>query len=154
MLVEHVFVTTLEEDAALGWAAEFLRTLGFKFDPAPAHSLLARKGRAHANTRKIALLPQQAVVSFDRGRVSVAAHISPRGGKGHGVHAELMTALAQGLEAVLVHRLPLDQARARWDTILLTRGTLWASADYLGIGCLVVLAAAIVIGIALAVVLH
>jgi hypothetical protein len=89
------------------------------------------RGRDNAaRARSVEELPQRVRVEWDRGRVTVAAYIQAFGRSafsvGSGVelpahspkvrlHAQLMTAVAQGLELLLAHHQPPDEARRPWD---------------------------------------
>lgn len=136
MIIEHVFVTTLEADPALQLAADYLQAGGFAFQPTAAPA--ARSARAievtrgkknAAKAKSVDELPQRMHVEWDRGRVTVAAAIEyfeqgaftgsskreppPESPKVR-PHVELMHAVVWGLEAMLVHRTPLDTARQPW----------------------------------------
>jgi len=87
MVVEHTFITTLPEPDALRMAWELLHSRGFT--PLPAAELAARppasnavelrRGRPNPDrARSIVELPQFVRVEWDRGRVVVAASITPR----------------------------------------------------------------------------
>ena len=139
MIVEHVFITTLDGPDALGLAWEFLAYGGFSgfVDPTagsrPQNSLDVRRGRESAGkARSIDELPQRVRVDWDRGRVTVAASIEyfQQGSFSTGSrneppahspkirpHIELMHAVVGGLEAVLANRMPLDEARRHWSEL-------------------------------------
>lgn len=87
MVVEHTFITTLEGHDALRMAWELLISRGFAPLPPPEQALrpLApnavelRRGRENPERAKsIVELPQFVRVEWDRGRVAVAASITPR----------------------------------------------------------------------------
>ncbi|NQT11772.1 MAG: DUF1343 domain-containing protein [Planctomycetes bacterium] len=108
MLVEHVFVTTMEMSEAMERTAELLESLGFRIDSVSGDSICAVRGRKNANTRKIFLLPQAVTVQFDRGRITIAASITPRGGKDLPVHTTFVTALVRAIEGLLVNQASVD----------------------------------------------
>ena len=139
MIVEHVFITTLDGADALGLAWEFLAYGGFSavFDPTgsgrPNNSLDVRRGReSAARALSIDELPQRVRVDWDRGRVTVAASIEyfQHGAFSTGTrseppahspkirpHIELMHAVVGGLEAVLANRMPVDEAVRHWSQL-------------------------------------
>jgi hypothetical protein len=93
------------------------------------------------------MLPQTVKLVFDRGRVTVAAGILPRAGKELPVHANLMIALARGLEALLVSRMQPDRAAAEWHVIGTSMPKIWTTGDRVALGCLVALGGMVVLGI-------
>ena len=137
MIVEHVFITTLEAPDALRLASEFLMAGGFIVQrdtafsvDAPWTKLDVVRGVANAaRAKSIDQLPQRLVLEWDRGRVTVAASIEwvPPGAFRWGTnreppahspkvrtHVELMHALVGGLEALLGRRVPPEEARRAW----------------------------------------
>ena len=139
MVVEHSFITTLEANDALAAASQLLQAFGFFPDPqntylpgAGAHtgltgdglqSLQLSRGSADRMTgRGIADWPQQVHLRWDRGKVEVAASITPPAYtrswnvsltgsttvKPHAAETALMQeylmALATSVELLLAHR--------------------------------------------------
>ena len=142
MVIEHSFVTTLEQEEALAQANRLLRGRGFNglaLSAALSPSRLElRRGVAKAAKAKTIMdLPQVVRVEFDRGRVSVACAIEPNALFGasnvFGVtldpgtslkahakmehHERILVGIAQALEASLVHGVPDEQAVAHWDQV-------------------------------------
>jgi hypothetical protein len=139
MVIEHVFVTTLEAAEALRLASEFLTARGFAVQGQNAFqmggwtTLEVARGKQNATRAKsIEELPQRIKVEWDRGRVTVAAYIQAYAratfGVGSGLelpanspkvrlHAQLMTAIVQGLELLLAHRRPAGEAYVQWDGV-------------------------------------
>ena len=87
MVVEHTFITTVEGHDALRMAWELLVSRGFGPLPAaeaaqrpPVHNAVElRRGRENPDRAKsVVELPQFVRVEWDRGRVTVAASITPR----------------------------------------------------------------------------
>src|SRR5690554_5084575 len=99
MVVEHVFVTTLEESEVMRRAAMALGAMGFAAAAdAPSGGLLYRRGkRSAAKARRPSDLPQAAAVQFDRGRVTLAASMELRQ-KPTQMHKDLLIALASAVE--------------------------------------------------------
>ena len=147
MVVEHIFVTTLESPEALSAASAFLQAGGFAAVSESAFrldggwtTLEMQRGKKRGRPKSVADCPQQVRLEWDRGRVTVAASITPSltgGGSfrltgfGYGYGAlggvgisptskrakpynELMIAIAQGLDDLLARRVPLDEARRAW----------------------------------------
>ena len=136
MVIEHVFVTTLEAPDALRLASEFLTAGGFAVQGQGAfqlggwNSIELTRGRANAGRAKsVEELPQRIKIEWDRGRVTVAAYIQgfvrasfnfgsgvelPSTSPKVRLHAQLMTAIAQGLEILLAHRRPVEEAYVPW----------------------------------------
>ena len=139
--MEHTFVTTLEKDAAIARAEAFLQGLGFRLEPTSADGLHAVRGRARPNSRKVRLLPQSVTLVYDRARVTVAASVTPRSRKQLPVYAELTTALARGLEKLLVDGLDPEAAAAEWRAVQAARPTVWITMDTVGVVMLSILGA-------------
>jgi hypothetical protein len=149
MLVEHVFVTTLEPQVALGLASRMLNLLGFYVTSGHGGTLHATRGAKSARTRKVAKLPQTVEITYDRGRVTVVAGILPRAGKDLPVHANLMTNIAQALEDVLVAGELPEHCANRCRVVELQAGSIWSTSDKVLIGILVALIGAFLIGFAM-----
>jgi hypothetical protein len=109
MLVEHTFVTPLGESEALSLVVRCLSDLGFRITPTGSASLEAVRGRVRPNSLFLAELPQTVQVVYDRGRVNLAASITPRGGKDNPDHTALLMSLATSLERCLTAGLPVEQ---------------------------------------------
>lgn len=133
MLVEHTFVTTLEQKEALQRAARFLQNLGFRLDSQADDSIQAKRGRKQPSSRKLRRLPQLVRVGFDRGRVTVAASIKARAKKEMPVHAELMRALATGLQRLLADALAPEEAAGPFRTLEARTPNVWLARDVLSI---------------------
>jgi hypothetical protein len=139
VVIEHVFVTTLEAPDALRLASEFLTAGGFLVQQQPGFqlggwtTLEVARGRSNAaRAKSIDDLPQRVRVEWDRGRVTVAAYIQAFGrgsfSVGSGVelpahspkvrlHAQLMTAIAHGLELLLAYQRPFPEAQQAWASV-------------------------------------
>jgi hypothetical protein len=139
VVIEHVFVITMDEQPALQLAWEFLSRRGFVPAPAPAASaggsqsgLHMMRGFANArHAKSIVDLPQRVHLHFDRGRVTLAVSIEPSavwGGahvlsvgaaSGHPsrmkIHQALLHGIAVGLERLLADRASAEAAAADWD---------------------------------------
>jgi hypothetical protein len=137
LIVEHVFITTLDAPAALRLASEFLTAAGFRVMRERAFSVdapwtkldVARGVDGAARAKSIDQLPQRLVLEWDRGRVTVAASIewfapgafrtgSAKEPPPHSPkirpHIELMHGLMLALEALLARRVPMEEARQPW----------------------------------------
>ena len=84
MVVEHVFVTTMESREALTAASNLLQSFGFQvknnnaFQMGGWSDLEVSRGRPNsARAKDITQCFQQVRLEFDRGRVTLAASISP-----------------------------------------------------------------------------
>ena len=153
MLVEHVFVTTYEMDHAMGLACGFLQGAGFRLASVTPDTIEAVRGRKQATARKVVQLPQVVRLTYDRGRVTVAANITPRGGKEMPVHAKLMTAMARGLEWLLVDGRSTDEMMAEWAGADSAAGSIWTIGDKIAVVCLVILLVFIAVGIAIGIII-
>jgi len=137
LIVEHVFITTLDAPEALRLASDFLMAAGFRvpqdhaFSQAePRTKLDAVRGVENAGRAKsIDQLPQRLVLEWDRGRVTIAASIewfapgafrtgSAKEPPPHSPkvrpHIELVHGLVVALEALLARRVPMEEARRPW----------------------------------------
>jgi hypothetical protein len=141
MVIEHVFVTTLEGADTLRLAVEFLTAGGFMVQPGQgpppigggrAFVELARGRTNAAKAKSVEELPQRVCVEWDRGRVTVAAYIQaytrtafsvgsgdelPAHSPKVRLHAQLMSAISQGLEILLAHRRPFEEALQPWQAV-------------------------------------
>ena len=135
----------MESPQALAAASEFLLAGGFVAVNESAFQIDAawttlemQRGKKRGRPKSIVDCPQQVRLEWDRGRVTVAASITPAliGGAsfrmssyGYGARAgagisptskrakpynQLIIAIAQGLDDLLARRLPLEQARQAW----------------------------------------
>lgn len=145
MLVEHTFVTTLDMGEAMDLACGFLGRLGFRLKSVTPNAIHAVRGRKKPTSRKVKLLPQTVDLTYDRGRVTVAATITPRGRKGRPIYGDLMTSLARGLEMLLADRAPDDQAGAEWARIHSQTPRIWSIVDKIVVVCLSTLVVGILV---------
>jgi hypothetical protein len=140
MVVEHTFITTLESHDVIRMAWELLISRGF--GPLPPQEMALRpqgpnvvelrRGRERPDGAKSVLeLPQFVRVEWDRGRVVVAASITPRTWMGRqytpgsitsqSAHARqpdqegLMLAVVGALEMLLAYRRPPAECVAGLD---------------------------------------
>ncbi len=141
MVIEHSFVTTMDGPQAMRAAEAFLGERGFATAHAPAfpvgdataESLEMRRGKNNPSRAKsVSELPQAIRVDFDRGRVTVAASITPSHAWGASkwqwtsvgaikerpermaLHQGLLLGIVNGLEQLLVNREPPDRAAMAW----------------------------------------
>jgi hypothetical protein len=141
VVIEHTFVTTMDSPQAIRAAMSFLGERGFTsaqnpaFPVAPTPSqmdtLHMRRGRANPNRAKsVAELPQTLRLDFDRGRVTVAASITPSHAWGGSrwtsvgaageradrmvMHQKLLTSIVIGLELLLAQREHPVTASREW----------------------------------------
>ena len=135
MVIEHTFVTTLEAADTLRLASDFLRWWGFEAQVEGGFQLgqpawnaveLRRGMKNPARAKSLSDLPQQVRLEWDRGRVTLAAAITPRAGafgtpkslaNTDPLHQQLLMAIAQSLEMLLVHRYPPEQAAQPWQLV-------------------------------------
>ena len=139
MVIEHVFVTTLEAPDALRRSSEFLASGGFVVQGQNAFQLgswngveLVRGKQNAARAKSIEELPQRVKIEWDRGRVTVAAYIQafaphtftigsgvelPANSPKVRLHAQLMTAIVQGLELLLAYHQPPEEAGRAWQMV-------------------------------------
>ena len=131
MVIEHSFVTTLDPQQTMRAASEFLGShgfiaqtrAGFAMGQGEWDRLEMRRGQTKLRKAKsVAQLPQVAHVHWDRGRVNVGLSIEPSAAWGGNsvfqmgitsnsmvvgnakkmkLHAALLMAIANGLEAVV-----------------------------------------------------
>jgi hypothetical protein len=142
VLIEHSFVTTLPPEQAMGMASEFLARGGFVAEADQAFDLASggqwttlqvRRGRTSSYRAKDPTeAPQRVRLEWDRGRIAVAASIdatSTRGrsfslgptigtselkGKRARPYADLMVAISQDVDDLLVGRVAAGAAGGRW----------------------------------------
>jgi hypothetical protein len=113
MLVEHSFVTTLDEAQVYRQANEFLLRAGFSMEGSlEADSVVYQRGKKKGGFYKhFAELPQRVHIGFDRGRVNLAASIH-ESGKVHQAHRDMVLGIVTGLEKYIVGSVPLPDAGA------------------------------------------
>jgi hypothetical protein len=141
VVIEHTFVTTWEARQAMQAAMQFLASRGFQraeqsaFPMNPEwNTLEMRRGRKRAaHAKNIAELPQTAHVQWDRGRVTVALSIEPSHAWGGSqvsfglnvgsasgkpkqmvLHAQMLSAIATGLEQLLAYGASPELAAEPW----------------------------------------
>jgi hypothetical protein len=121
MIVEHSFVTTIEEPQAMEQATNFLRMLGFR--PAGENSRRSwwrpRRSRLQRGLPSD-FIPREVKIEYDRGRVTAAIGIEPRG-KPRKLHQDLLLAVVSGLEKLLAGQAAPEQAAADWQAIVTRR---------------------------------
>src|SRR5258706_11125966 len=141
MVVEHTFVTTMQDREALAAATGLLNSRGFTAVGEQAFSMDGtwnnvelRRGKAKAARSKSILdLPLNVRIEYDRGRISVAAAITPwsRGGREqipgelrtrsnnnpHPLQQELLLAVVAAIELLLAQRQLPQQCVMRLDQI-------------------------------------
>ncbi len=147
MVVEHEFVTTLEQEEVMRLASEFLAWGGFQPGPIPSENHPAapfgsergyRRGVQKAEqAHSVAALPQRIIIRFDRGRVFVAATITAShtwgGNNGFRIglgldhaqenqdrmqlHRQLLLALVTGLETRITRGTPPGEAGGEWSRV-------------------------------------
>lgn len=139
MVIEHTFVTTLDAPDALQTASAFLRERGFspaENDSGTGARLEMSRGKTNpARARSVAELPQSIRLDFDRGRIALAAAVTPSpvwGGRSFAgndveiratdtnalkrmkLHTDMLMGILGGLEKLLVHRAPAEIASQQW----------------------------------------
>jgi hypothetical protein len=143
MVIEHTFVTTLDAHEALTAASNLLQSGGFLVKNNSAFQIgtwtdleVSRGRKTAARAKDATQCPQQLRMEFDRGRVNIAASITPmdrrnrsfrfggvvlwgvsamarREGKDR-VYGELMMVITQSLESLLVHHMSPEEAQQPW----------------------------------------
>jgi hypothetical protein len=118
MMVEHSFVTTLSETEAMHRGAEFLAHLGFKSSiNAGQLPQTLRPGAGLERFKPIIGLPRQIRLEFDRGRITAAASIEPRG-KAINMYKDMLLAIVTGLERKLALGEPDESAATDWTRLM------------------------------------
>jgi hypothetical protein len=136
MVVEHVFVTTLDAPVALHLCTDYLQQRGFAAREQQTFPVggewtateLTRGKKNAARAKNVRDVPQTVRIEFDRGRVTVALAIgfnAAWGGGGFGtvteqpakmaLHARLLHVIAVGLERLLAHNGTGRPDYADWD---------------------------------------
>jgi hypothetical protein len=115
VLIEHSFVTTLEEGPAMERAAAFLQRVGLRQQEVAGR----RKGKRHKAYRGLPadMVPKKVQVGFDRGRINAAIAIEPKR-KPTQVHRELLWALVTGLEQTIAAGQNEEVAAQQWSAVL------------------------------------
>lgn len=119
MIVEHDFITTRPAGEALESARELMADFGFSLlGPAGVESVQFTRGRKDPRRAVYCLQeqPQRAAVTFDRGRITVAASIEPYG-KPRDLHRELLLTLAMLLEAGITVGADPAKLHSRWEDL-------------------------------------
>jgi hypothetical protein len=104
MLVENIFITTLDAGPTLDAANEYLTALGFQSAPSsepqpPANTAQWSRGlKKLKHYVRISDLPQRARVDFDRGRVTFAISVEERGKEKPALHEGMLMSIATGIE--------------------------------------------------------
>ncbi|HYE20888.1 MAG TPA: hypothetical protein VEA69_20750 [Tepidisphaeraceae bacterium] len=132
MVVEHIFVTTMEPVDAMSVTSQFLAQRGFVAGVQTSFQLgapgwnvveMARGRKTAARAKSTLELPQQIRVEYDRGRVTVAASAltakeaqngRPPKGKPAAEAQAMLLALVQNVEYLLVHRADPATLMGQW----------------------------------------
>jgi hypothetical protein len=144
VVIEHTFITTLEATDALSRASTLLQEGGFEVAGNSAFQLganawtelEAKRGKKNpARARDATQAPQLVRLEWDRGRVNLAASVTPnpthvgslrwgtvavtasptgRQAKRMKPYVDLMTSVARSVELLLSSQLPPDEARREW----------------------------------------
>lgn len=146
MVIEHIFITTLESPEALTAASDLLREGGFAvlnnsaFQMGGWTDLEVQRGKKSvARAKDVTECPQQVRLEWDRGRVTVAASITPRprhtsafawsrkiGGvalpatktpKKERAYADLLMVISRSVEKLLGERLSQEESRREWAAV-------------------------------------
>jgi hypothetical protein len=143
MLVEHTFVTTASEDKALSALFLFLSGMGFSAKSGTAPDAQAggpkrvEMSRGTRDTRDLSTTAQKLSVEYDRGRVTLAISMQPRGkprGFTFAVSSydfivtptspqgqyciRVMMSLAERIEAVACLQQSPEEAMLAWDGVI------------------------------------
>ncbi|MEW6249264.1 MAG: hypothetical protein AB1716_01340 [Planctomycetota bacterium] len=114
MIVEHTFITTLEPGECERLATGLLEACGFRRDSAAQGGLEFRRGaKSPEKAGRPDLAPQTVRVEYDRGRVVVAASLTPAR-KPSPEQRDLLLTVAGALEAVLAQGRAVDEAQEPW----------------------------------------
>ena len=152
MVVEHVFVTTLDATPAMQLAANMLREAGYTLDSLTTRELRARRGTGGLMNHTVAELPHNIHMTFDRGRVTLAVAIQPRGGQDMNVHGMVGAAVAKAVEQLLVHGSPPQQCVGYLRHVDTMAGKPWPAVNKVTLGCLIALGGILALGILIAVI--
>jgi hypothetical protein len=137
MIVEHVFITTLEAPDALRLASQFLATRGFEAIAQGAFAMgpqgwnvleMSRGKKNPGKAKSVVQFPQQVRLEWDRGRVTVAASamslvesrattVGKLKGKPLERQREMLMAIATQLEHLLAIRREPHDVIAAWSQI-------------------------------------
>ena len=139
MLAEHTFITTMELDEARDFTIRYLEYLDFHIETVEDGRLTAVRGLAKARSRLLSKLPQKFKWEFDRGRITVAASVTPRHDKSLSLYTPWLLALVVGLEFLLTRETDIPTAAEKFQVIEQNTNKIWFTSEKVGIGCLVVI---------------
>ncbi|HPF37359.1 MAG TPA: hypothetical protein P5081_16485 [Phycisphaerae bacterium] len=114
MILEHDFITTLDQQDAEALIQRQLMEMGFKVKRNSDGRDFVRGLRQASHARRPSDLPQTVRVEFDRGRVSIGVILETYG-KAKPVHQDMLHLLAEVLENVVGRGVPAEIARQPWD---------------------------------------
>ncbi|MFP4053611.1 MAG: hypothetical protein ACLFV7_07090 [Phycisphaerae bacterium] len=97
MIVEHTFVTTVEDEEALARARDYCREAGFLVDR-NGQSLTCTRGRKRHQAVRKTKFEQSLQLDCDRGRVTIVAGLQPPGGRESSKQGDCLLALVRGLQ--------------------------------------------------------
>lgn len=120
MILEHTFVTTLDDERVIRQVDELFTAMRFVREPGEPLHRQYHNGRSNARkARKIPDLPIRVWVSCDRGRISLAASIeeSPRFRKQKNLLRDELFAIAEACEQLLKEAATTDSALTRWSEL-------------------------------------
>lgn len=113
MIVEHSFVTTLEQDVAMQAMHDLLTPLGFASAPVPKDVFHLDWSRGASEPYKSSFVlkrPQRVRAEFDRGRMTIAASARTARNAEEKLFEPLMLALATAAEAHVGKGEPIESA--------------------------------------------
>jgi hypothetical protein len=152
MLVEHDFITTIDQHDVMLRAAQFAWAAGFKLSDRGVTGVRGQQGRKHPSTIRIRKLPQTLEVSYDRGKVSMAIGMTTRNNSDKPAHQAYLLALATGLE-MAINGETIPVCLTSWHEVRSAK--VWSAMDILGMVVLALLALggvlAGILGIAMAI---
>jgi hypothetical protein len=113
MLMEDMFITTLDGPACLAMARAFWQEFGFVMEDESAHHVQLRRGKAQPHhARTVGELPLTIRLEYDRGRVTLAALLAKHG-KVRLRPEVLLQRISQCMRWLLIDG-QVEQARQHW----------------------------------------
>lgn len=117
MVVEHSFITTLDAADALGATRDLLLSRNWIIKSETPTAVEATAGEANVQKAKsVHTLPQHILVEFDRGRVTLAASITPVR-KADPSHSHYLVAIIEAIENHIAYNDP--NCCDKWDNLVL-----------------------------------
>lgn len=129
MLVEHQLITVRPAEAVLAGCMQYLMQTGFTLLEVTPRMIRARRGRRYPDSMRVACLPHEVSIEYDRGRVTLTSGVTPRG-EDTDRHAQLAFSVVSSLHGVIVDGMPTTAAAEQFALAAVAAGRHVLASDW------------------------